>query len=109
MPRFLVQASYTADAIAALVSKPRDRTAGVRAAIEQLGGYVESLDFSLGEYDVVGSVTLPDDTTVMAINLTSVASRTARAYKTTKLLTPEEFLAAQQQAHGTSYQAPTRA
>ena len=30
------------------------------------------------------------------------------AYKTTRLMTPEEFLAAQQKAHGVSFAAPSK-
>jgi hypothetical protein len=32
-----------------------------------------------------------------------------KSYKTTKLMTPEEFLEAQKKAQGLGYQAPTKA
>jgi uncharacterized protein with GYD domain len=57
MPRYLIQASYTSDAAAAFVSKPQDRVAGIRAVVKKLGGKLESLDFCLGDYDVVGVCT----------------------------------------------------
>jgi len=31
-----------------------------------------------------------------------------RSYRTTRLLSPQEFLTAQQKAHGTGYQAPKK-
>ena len=38
MAFYLLQASYTADAIKALVASPQDREADVRAITEALGG-----------------------------------------------------------------------
>lgn len=109
MPRYLIQASYTAAATAAFVSNPQDRVPGVRAMVEKLGGKLDSFEFSFGEYDVVGLATLPDDTTAAAFALAVSAAGHLKSYKTTRLLSPEEFLAAQQKAHGTNFQAPTGA
>lgn len=109
MPRYLVQASYTSAAAATFVSNPQDRVAGLRAVIEKLGGKLESLDFSLGEHDVIAVSSLPDDTTAAAVALAVNAPGHLKSYKTTRLLSSQEFLAAQQKAHGASYQAPTKA
>ena len=109
MPRYLIQASYTAAAAAAFVSNPQDRVPGVRALMEKLGGKLDSFEFSLGEYDVAGLGTFPDDTTAAAFSLAVNAAGHLKSFKTTRLLSPEEFLSAQQKAHETSYQAPTKA
>ena len=109
MPRYLVQASYTSAAAAAFVSNPQDRVAGLRTVIEKLGGKLESLDFSLGEHDVIAVSSLPDDTTAAAVALAVNAPGHLKSYKTTRLLSSQEFLAAQQKAHGASYQAPATA
>src|SRR5680860_546742 len=69
MPRYLIQASYTAAAAAAFVSNPQDRVAGVRAAAEKLGGKLESFDFCLGDHDVIAVGSLPDDTAAAALSL----------------------------------------
>lgn len=109
MPHYLIQASYTAAAAAAFVSNPQDRVPRVRAIVEELGGELISYDFSLGEYDAVGLVTLPDDTTAAAFSLAVNAAGHLKTSKTTRLMSGEEFLAAQQKANATTYQAPVQA
>jgi len=109
MPRYLIQASYNSDAAAAFVSNPQDRVAGVRALTEKLGGELESFDFALGEHDVIAVGSFPDDASAAALALAVNAAGHLRSYRTTRLLSPEEFLAAQQKAHGAGYKAPAKA
>ena len=109
MPRYLVQASYNSDAVAAFVSKPQDRVPGVRAMAEKLGGKLESFDFSLGEHDVVALATLPDDTAAAAFSLAVNAAGHLKRSNTTPLMSGEAFVAAQQKAQGLNYQAPAKA
>lgn len=106
MPRYLVQASYTSAAAAAFLKNPQDRVAGVRALVEKLGGTFETMDYCLGEYDLVAMATLPDDVTAAAMALAVNSAGHISSYKTTRLMSPEEFLSAQQKAHGVTYQAP---
>ena len=109
MPRYLIQASYTSAAAAAFVSNPQDRVAGVQAVVEKLGGKLESFEFSLGDYDVIAVGSFPDDSTAAACSLAVNAPGHLKSYKTTRLLSAEEFLTAQQKAHDVGYQAPTKA
>lgn len=108
MPRYMVQAAYTAEAAAAFASMPQDRVAGLRALVERLGAQLDSLDYCLGDYDVLVTYTAPDDTTATAIALAAIAPGHLKAYKTTKLLSPEEFLEASRKASGAGYQGPSR-
>jgi len=108
MPRYLIQASYTADAAAAFVSNPQNRTAGIRAAIKKLGGKLVSVDFCLGEHDVIGIVTFPNDTAAAALSLAVSAPGHLASYKTTRLMSEKEFLDAQKKAHAVSYKAPKK-
>lgn len=108
MPRYLIQASYTASAAAAFVSNPQDRVSGVAAILEELGGKLVSFDFCLGEHDVIAVCEAPDDTTAAALALAVNAPGHLSSYRTTRLLSPKEFLAAQKKAHGLSYKAPTK-
>ena len=107
MPRYMIQASYTAEAAAAFARKPQDRTEGLRNAIQKLGGKMESFDYCLGDYDVVVTFSVADDTTAAALALAVLAPGHLKSYKTTKLLSPEEFRAASEKASGLNYQAPS--
>jgi uncharacterized protein with GYD domain len=107
MPRYLIQASYTAEATAAFARKPQDRTEGLRNIIQNLGGQLESFDYCLGDFDVVATYTAADDTTATALALAVLAPGHLKSYKTTKLLSPEEFRAASEKASGLNYQAPS--
>lgn len=108
MPRYLIQAAYTAEAAAAFASKPQDRVAVVQALLERMGARMESFDYCLGDYDVMVTYTAPDDVTATAIALAALAPGHLKAYKTTKLLSPEEFLEASRKASGMNFQAPSR-
>src|SRR5579863_10324236 len=109
MPRYMIQASYTSAASAAFVSEPQDRVAGVRALIEKVGGKLESLDFCLGDYDLVVVGTLPDDTAATAVALAVTSAGHVSKYRTQRLLSADEFMAAQRMAHGLSYKGPGKA
>ena len=108
MPRYMVQAAYTAEAAAAFASKPQERATGIRALMERMGAQMDSLDYCLGDYDIVVTYTAPDDTTAVAIALAVLAPGHLRAYKTTKLLSQEEFLEASRKASGAGYQGPSQ-
>src|SRR3954453_12005996 len=108
MPRYLIQASYTPAARAAFVANPQDRQASVRALAEKFEARIESFDFSLGDYDVVIIAEAPDDVTAVAIALSATAAGHLAAYKTTKLLSNDEMMAAMRKAGSVSYAAPSR-
>ena len=108
MPRYLIQVSYTAEAAAVLAGNPQDRTEGFRALLERLGARLESLDYALGEYDVVATYEAPDDTAATAISLAALAPGHLRAFRTTKLISQGESLEASRRASGAGYGAPTR-
>ncbi len=108
MPRYMAQAAYTAEAAAAFASKPQDRVAGIRALLERMGAQLDSLDFCLGDYDIMVTYTAPDDTTATAVALAVIAPGHLKAYKTTKLLSPDEFMEASRKASGAGYQGPSR-
>jgi len=90
MPKYLVAGSYSAEGLKGL---QRDKAAGRRqavgAAIEALGGKLESVHFALGEDDVYVICELPDHVSVTALALSASASGLIRT-RTTPLLTVEE-------------------
>lgn len=91
MPRFMVQASYTAEGAKGLL---KDGGSGRRNAVEKLiksaGGKLESVYFAFGEDDVFVIADMPDNATAAAVSLTVSASGAVRT-RTVPLLTVEEI------------------
>jgi uncharacterized protein with GYD domain len=108
MARYMFQAAYTMEALAMLASRPQERSGAARALLASMGATLESFDFALGEYDVVAIYTAPDDTAAAAIALAICAAGHLKAFKTTKLLSSEEFQAACRQASAVRFEGPSR-
>ena len=90
MPKYLVQAAYTAEGLKGLQKdKASGRKQAVSHAVEGLGGRLEALYFALGEHDVVLIVDMPDVISGAALGLRVSATGLVRT-KTTTLLTIEE-------------------
>ena len=91
MPKYLIEASYTAEGVKGLLQDggTRRRTA-VNILMKQLGGSVEAFYYSFGESDVVVIADVPDNVTAAAVSLT-VAASGRLALKTTPLLDPAEI------------------
>jgi uncharacterized protein with GYD domain len=106
MAYFLVQASYTSEAIAAMMENPADRTPAVRALVEKLGGSLVGFWFSLGEYDALEIYQVPDCITAAAFSFAVSQTGRFKIVKTTPLLTSEEALLAMQKARDAEYKAP---
>ena len=105
--KYLAQASYTAEACAAMLKKPQNRGEMVRQAIEKLGGRLEGFWFAFGDYDLATIFELPDNITAAAFSLAVSAGGALRALKTTPLITTEEAVEAMKKAAGTGYRPPT--
>jgi uncharacterized protein with GYD domain len=106
MPHYLLQASYTSDAWAALAKEPEDRIDAIKPVIERLGGRVVAGYLSFGEYDIVAIVELPDAVSAAAFSMASSGGGAIRVRRTTPLLTPTEAKQAMQIAGGTAYPVP---
>jgi len=90
MPKFLVEATYSADGHKGLAKdKGSGRKAAISHAVKKLGGKLEAMYFCLGEFDVVLVCDMPDHISAMAIGNAACASGLART-KTTALLTVQE-------------------
>jgi uncharacterized protein with GYD domain len=108
MPLYMIQATYTAEAIAAMAKQPQDRSVPVRELIEKLGGRLLGFYFCYGEYDVVTIAELPDDTAATAVALAAMSPGHLKAYKTTKLFTVQETMEAMRKAGSLTFQPPSR-
>ena len=91
MPKYLLQASYTAEgAKGVLKDGGTKRRAAAQTAIESLGGKLDSFYFAFGDTDVFGIADFPDAASAAAASLALSASGAVTG-KLTVLLTPEEI------------------
>ena len=106
MPFYLIQASYTAPAVSAMIKNPQDRAATVGSMMEKMGGKLHGLWFTFGEYDIVAVAETPDAVSAAAISMAIGSSGAMSAYRTTPLLTSAEATDAMKKAAGVGYQPP---
>jgi uncharacterized protein with GYD domain len=98
MPKYLIEASYTSQGVKGIQSAGGSaRREAVKAAVEGVGGSLESFYFGFGDADAYVTVDLPDNQAATAVALTVNASGGA-VVKTTVLLTPDEVDAAARQS-----------
>ena len=76
MPKYLVQASYTAEGIQGLLKDGASgRKAAVQSTVKALGGKVEAFYYAFGKDDAVIILDLPDNVTAAAVGLTTLGLR----------------------------------
>jgi uncharacterized protein with GYD domain len=101
---YLIEASYTNEGVKGIQSAGgSSRRDAVAAALESVGGRLESFYFGFGEHDAYVTAELPDNESAAALAIAVNASGGAVA-KTTVLLAPEEVDRAAQRSVG--YRAP---
>jgi uncharacterized protein with GYD domain len=104
MPKFLVEATYTAEGYKGLAKdKASGREAAITQAVKKLGGKLDAMYFCLGENDAILIVDMPDHRSAAALSSAACASGMART-KTTVLLTVGE--ADEALAKQVDYRAP---
>ncbi len=90
MPKYLLEASYTAGGEEGLRSKGgSDRRDAVADTVQSVGGELECFYFGFGERDAFVIVDLPDHEAAAAVSLIANAAGGATV-RTTVLLTPEQ-------------------
>jgi uncharacterized protein with GYD domain len=104
MPKYLVEASYTAEGVKGLLKEGgSSRRTAIENTAKGLGGSVDSFYFVFGEDDVIVVLDLPDNTTAAAFSL-AVAAGGGATSSVRVLLTPEEIDKATKQT--VEYRAP---
>lgn len=104
MPKFLIEASLTAQGVKGVQSEGgTSRRTAVTKAVESAGGQLESFYFAFGDRDVYVVADFPDNASAAAMAL-AVNSSGAVATRTVVLLTPEEVDAAAKSS--VDYRAP---
>ena len=90
MPKYLIQASYTADGAKGLLKDGgTKRRQAAEAALKSAGATLESFYYAFGDADVYGVIDAPDHATMVGASVAINASG-AVVIKTTVLMTPEE-------------------
>ncbi|HYB53966.1 MAG TPA: GYD domain-containing protein [Thermoanaerobaculia bacterium] len=104
MALYLLQARYTTEGVRGLLKEGGSkRRVVVQKMLEQAGGRLHAMYYSLGEDDVHLIAEVPDNTTAAALSMAVNASGAVQL-KTTALLTAEEVDAAIKKT--VSYRAP---
>jgi uncharacterized protein with GYD domain len=106
MARYLVQANYTQQGIAGLVSSPQDRSGVLVTLVESIGGKVHSIDYCFGEFDVVIVMEAPDDIAMAGLSMAVGASGAVTNIHTTVLIPTADGFAAAQKAKEITYRPP---
>ncbi len=109
MPHYLHQIAYASDAWGSLIAQPQDRIETVRAAIEKLGGKIESAWFAFGEYDIVMITEMPNNVSAAGISIAFAGGGACKNVQTTPLLSREEATQALKKAGESGYKSITSA
>jgi uncharacterized protein with GYD domain len=94
VPKYLLEVSYSVDAIRGVVAKGGSaRKTAAQAAVKSVGGKLESFYFAFGGTDAYVVVDVPDNEAAAAVALTVAAAGTGNI-RTVVLLSPQEIDAA---------------
>jgi uncharacterized protein with GYD domain len=92
MAHFLIQATYTPEAWAAMARNPEDRREAIQQLLQKAGASLRDLYFCFGEYDVALVCEAPDLATAAAVSVAANTAGHLKAIKTTPLLTVQESM-----------------
>ena len=107
MSVYMIQASYTSQAWAAMANKPEHREQVFHSLCEQAGAKYLGTYYCFGEYDVIGFYDAPDAKTAAAVSVALAAAGHLRSAKTTTLLTDAEGFEVMKKAGGLKVPMPT--
>ena len=110
MGHYLIQAAYTNESWSTQIREPKSPVDRIRPAVDKVGGRIETVYYSFGEYDVLCICELPNDEAAAALSLAFSAGGALKAFKTTPLLTVDQGLSALKKASDVAavYRPPTR-
>jgi uncharacterized protein with GYD domain len=107
MSVYMIQASYTPQAWAAMASKPEHREQVFRSLCEQAGVKFVGSYYCFGEYDVVAFFDAQDAKSAAAVSVAVTAAGHLRSAKTTTLLTDAEGFEVMKKAGSLKVPPPT--
>ena len=98
MPKFIVTANYTADAVKGMLAKPADRAQAVKPLVDALGGKLIAFYMTTGRKDLLMILEGDDVTDVLAGLMVSAAGGVISNIETVRAFDSEEFTAIQKKA-----------
>jgi uncharacterized protein with GYD domain len=107
MSVYMIQASYTSQAWAAMASRPEHREQIFRSLCEQAGVKYVGSYYCFGEYDVIAFYDAPEPTTAAAVAVAVTAAGHLKSAKTTMLLTDAEGFEVMKKATNLKVPLPT--
>jgi uncharacterized protein with GYD domain len=99
MARYLLQLAYTPEGWAAQLKNPQNRMEAVQPVLDTLNARFESMYYAFGEYDLVGVIEAPDNTSAAAASLAFNAGGALKSVRTTPLMSVEEGLEAMRRGY----------
>jgi uncharacterized protein with GYD domain len=107
MSVYMIEASYTSQAWAAMANRPEHREQIFRSLCEQAGAKFVGSYYCFGEYDVIAFYDAPNATTAAAVSVAVAAAGHLRSAKTTTLLTDAEGFEVMKKAGSLKVPVPT--
>ena len=92
MAYYMFQGRFSAETLERLLARPEDRSKAAAKIAKANGGRLHRYFISLGEYDFVSILELPDDDAAASCAMTVAASGVTTHMATTRLLTPAEAM-----------------
>ena len=109
MALYMYKASYTSQAIKAMVDNPQDRSGIISKACEAFGGKMIGMYMAFGDDDVVVIAEIPNDVAAAAISAQVASGGACSNVTTTQLLSMSDWVKACENAKAVSsgYVAPS--
>ena len=90
MPIYMMQGSYTTEAVREFLQNPEERGTATIKLVESVGGTVLGFYYCIGKDDFVLITELPDDESALTCTLVGTSPGIIKNYKTSKLFTLEQ-------------------
>ena len=102
MALYMYKASYTSQAIKAMVNNPQDRSGLIAKACEAFGGKMIGMYMAFGDDDVVVIAEIPNDVAAAAISAQVASGGACSNVTTTQLLSMDDWVKACENAKAVS-------
>ena len=106
MAYFMFQGRFTAETLKRLLARPEDRSKAAAKIAKACGGRLHRYSVSLGEYDFVSILELPDEEAAASCAMAVAAPGVVTHMTTTRLFTPGEAMGSMAKAQSAAPSLP---